>query len=356
MNGTSLDGADFVLIEVDRETLQCRYLQIKSFSFGRQLKQMLTLAARHELKVNELALLHHKLGRYYADCYRKLPASMKRAQVIGLHGQTVFHQGRVATLQIGESSYLSAVSGQRVVSDFRSADLALGGEGAPIATFFHQVVFGQKNKTISIHNLGGISNISLIQNQKLRFGFDTGPANMLLDMAMQIETKGKKLFDQNGAVAAKGQVDFSLLQKMLKHKFFSKKPPKSCGREEFGEIFYRRFESDLLKLSHSDRMATLTELVAVSVAKAYDRFCQPRPQQIIFCGGGAHNQHLIKRISFHLPNVQINTTIQRGWPEQAIEGAAFALLAVARVLDKKSNLPHSTGASRLTSLGKITCV
>lgn len=230
----------------------------------------------------------------------------------------------------------------------------MGGEGAPIATFFHQIVFGQKNKTISVHNLGGISNISLIQNQKIRIGFDTGPANMLLDMTMQIETENKKLFDKNGAVASSGQVDSALLKKMLKHKFFTQKPPKSCGREEFGEIFYRRFESELLKLSLPDRMATLTELVALSIAQAYNNFCKPKPVKIIFCGGGAHNTYLLKRISFHMPEVMLKTTADLGWPEQAIEGAAFALLAAARVLNKKSNLPLSTGASRFTSLGKVT--
>jgi len=356
MNGTSLDGADFVLIEADSKSLSCQYLQTKSFLFGKKLKQELLAAVQHKLKVNELALLHHQLGRYYAECYRQLPVAMKKVQLIGLHGQTVFHQGGVATLQIGESSYLSAVSGKPVVSDFRVADLALGGEGAPLATFFHQTAFGQKNKTVSVHNLGGISNISLIHNKKLRLGFDTGPANMLLDMAMQIDSKNKKLFDQGGATAARGKVDSELLSQMLKHRFFKIKPPKSCGREEFGEAFYQQFKTKLHRLSLPDRMATLTELVAVSTARAYQNFCRPQPEQIIFCGGGAHNLFLIKRISAQLPNIEINTTAELGWPEQAIEGAAFALLAAAKLLNKKSNLPQSTGARRASSLGKVTSV
>jgi anhydro-N-acetylmuramic acid kinase len=356
MNGTSLDGADFVLIEVDTTDLSCRYLETQSFNFGKKIKNQLLAAAQHKLKVDELALLHHELGRYYADCFLKLNADMKNIEVIGLHGQTVFHRGGVATMQIGEPSYIAAVSKANVVSDFRAGDMALGGQGAPIATFFHQCVFGQKNKVLSVHNLGGISNLSLLVNAKLTAGFDTGPANMLIDMAMKISSQNKKQFDKDGAGARKGKPSAPLVFKMMKHKFFKKKPPKSCGREEFGELFYNAYKKELQKLSLHDRLATLSNFVAVSIAEAYENYCEEKPEEIIFCGGGAHNKFLLEQIGQYLPHIKISSSQDYGWPVQSIEGAAFALLAAAKILGRNSNLPDSTGADRLTSLGKITRV
>lgn len=355
MNGTSIDGADFVLVEVGLD-LNCRHIKTQSFGFSKKLKAQLLKAAQHRMLVDELALLHHDLGRYYAACFKKLKPEFQKAKLIGLHGQTVFHKGQVATLQIGEPSYLAEVSGATVVSDFRAADLALGGHGAPIATFFHQIAFGRKGKTISVHNLGGISNLSLIQNKKLKFGFDTGPANMLMDMAIQTHTSGKKNFDNNGALARKGTSQKALVSQMLKHKYFSKKPPKSCGREEFGEVFYEKYKMQLHSLSIEDRLATVADLVANSIALAYRKFCPQMPEEIIFSGGGAKNKFLLQKISEYLPQVKISTTEDYNWPLQSIEGAAFACLAAANHFGLPSNIPQSTGAKRAVSLGKITRV
>lgn len=356
MNGTSLDGADFVLIEINKKDLSCRHLATTSFSFSKKLKTRLVEAAKHKVYVDELALLHHDLGRYYAECFNKLGPEFKDVLLIGLHGQTVFHRGGIATLQIGEPSYLSVVANAIVISDFRAADIALGGQGAPIATFFHNAIFGRKGKTISVHNLGGISNLSLISDRKLLQGFDTGPANMLIDMAVRIHTKEKKQFDSGGRLARKGKSDIKLVKKMLSHRYFKKKPPKSCGREEFGEVFYNTYKKSLHKLKIEDRLATLTDFVAQSIALAYINHCAEIPTEIIFCGGGARNAFLIEQIGKLLPNVMIKTTADYGWPVESVEGAAFAFLAAARALSLNSNLPDSTGATRATSLGKITRV
>jgi anhydro-N-acetylmuramic acid kinase len=356
MNGTSIDGADFVLIEIDKSNFSCTYLETQSFSFSKKLKERLVKAVQHKIYIDELALLHHDLGRYYAQCFDRLKPEMQDVHLIGLHGQTVFHRGGVASLQIGESSYLSARAGAIVVSDFRSADIALGGQGAPIATYFHKRVFGKKDEVVSVHNLGGISNLSLISDEELIAGFDTGPANMLIDMAVKVYTKNKKQYDKDGSLARKGKVDLKLVKKMMTHKFFKIKPPKSCGREEFGEIFYNKYKKELHKLKIEDRLATLTEFVAESIAFAYNKHCKLMPTEIIFCGGGAHNQFLLQRISDYLPSVKIMTSADLGWPVQSVEGAAFACLAAARGLSWGSNLPDSTGASRSTSLGKITRV
>lgn len=355
MSGTSLDGADFVLVKINskQKKLNVQYLNMQSFRFSKALKKSLSLAAQHQLKTDALALLHHELGRFYSRCFKKLPIEMRKVDLIGLHGQTVFHQAPQATLQIGEPSYLAEAAKVPVIADFRVADLALGGQGAPIATLFHDRVFASKKNTVAIHNLGGISNLSLISRGKVLQSFDTGPANMLLDICMRKHTRGKKQFDRNGAMARRGLIDHSLVERMLRHPYFRKRAPKSCGREEFGEHFYEKFFANKKLSKIEDRMSTLVELTALSIARAYQRQVLKTPTDIVFCGGGALNSFLIERIQFHLPKIHIKTCEDHGWPVSSIEGAAFALLAYFRMMQWPSNYPQTTGARRATSLGKI---
>ena len=354
MSGTSLDGVDFVKIKINKTRLKCEYLGMESFTFPALLKKKLLRAAQNEMNVAELSLLNHELGRFYADCFKQLPKALKMVDLIGLHGQTVFHQGKVATTQIGEPSYLALKSGKKVVSNFRSADIAAGGEGAPLAPFFHQVVFGDKKRTVSLHNLGGISNLSLIVKGELKLGFDTGPANMLIDEEVRRSTHSSQLYDKEGKLASKGKVNVQLLLEMMNHPYFNAKPPKSCGREQFGKEFYAKFEKDLTELSLEDRIATLTEFTVISVAKAYTQFCKPQPYEIIFCGGGAKNKFLVKRIDEELEGIKVSTVEDHGWPTQSIEGAAFALLAACCVWKIPANLPKATSAKQKVVLGQIT--
>lgn len=362
MNGTSLDGIDFVLTEIHKprsikQNPKTKYIAEKNFSFSDEMKSQLAKAARHDLNVKDLARLHHDLGRFYAECYKKLPAVFKKAHLIGLHGQTVYHEAPRATLQIGESSYLSAVSGKTVIADFRSADLSLGGQGAPIATLFHEKVLAGKIKTkssVAIHNLGGISNLSLIGKKGVLLSFDTGPANMLLDLYIQSRTNGETSYDESGERASKGKVQEALLLKMLNHSYLKQSPPKSCGREEFGEPFLNQFKPEMVNLNLEDALATLTEVTAMTIAQAYKSFAKPLPEKVIFCGGGANNLFLLKRIQFHLPSIKMQTTLDLGWPVSSIEGAAFALLAAYRLWEIPSNYPKTTGAKAPALLGKIT--
>lgn len=354
MSGTSLDGVDFVKVKIKKSGLKCEYQGMESFTFPSMLKKKLLRAAQHEMNVAELSLLNHELGRFYADCFKQLPKALKSVDLIGLHGQTVFHQGRVATSQIGEPSYLALTSGKKVVSNFRSADIAAGGEGAPLAPFFHQAVFGDKKRTVSLHNLGGISNLSLIAKGQLKIGFDTGPANMLIDEEVRRSTHSSQLYDKEGKLASKGKVQIPMLADMLNHPYFSAKPPKSCGREQFGKDFYAKFEKPLAQLSLEDRVATLTEFTVQSIVKAYNQFCSPRPHEIIFCGGGAKNKFLVKRIDEELEGIAVSTVEDHGWPTQSIEGAAFALLAACCVWKIPANLPKATSAKKKVVLGQIT--
>lgn len=354
MSGTSLDGVDFVKVKIHKKNLQCKYMGQHSFQFPVVLRKKLLRAAQNEMNVSELALLNHELGRFYADCFTELPSQLKKIDLIGLHGQTVFHQGKVATLQIGEPSYIAVKSKKKVVSNFRAADIAVGGEGAPLAPFFHQVIFGQNKKTVSLHNLGGISNLSLITNKKLKLAFDTGPANMLMDEEMRNSSNSSLSYDKEGELASRGKVNVSLLAEMLGHKYFKQMPPKSCGREQFGKVFYNQYRSQLEKLKLEDRLATLTELTVQSITKAYLQFCNPQPKEIIFCGGGAKNKYLIRRIDAELESIKISTVDDYDWSNQSIEGAAFALLAACCIWKIPANVLAATSAKKQVILGQIT--
>jgi anhydro-N-acetylmuramic acid kinase len=354
MSGTSLDGVDFVKIKVHKKNLKCEFVAMQSFKFPLLLRNRLLLAAQNEKKISQISNLNHDLGRFYGECFKKLKKNVRTIDLIGLHGQTVFHEGQKSTLQIGEPSYIAAVSGVPVVSNFRAADIAVGGHGAPLAPFFHQVVFGQNKKRISVHNLGGISNLSLIINGKIKLGFDTGPANMLIDEEIRNFSRGQQNYDLNGNMASRGKVSAVLLAQMLSHPFFALKPPKSCGREQFGKIFLEKYSKQIADLKIEDRLATLTELTVISIAKSYQNFCKPMPTEIIFSGGGAKNKYLIKRLQDEISNANVQTIDQLGWPSESIEGAAFALLAACRYWKIPANLPIVTGAKKKVLLGQIT--
>lgn len=354
MNGTSLDGVDFVKIKINQKKLKCEYVDMQSFKFPNDLRVRLLKAAQNEKNVAQVSDLNHDLGRFYADCFKKTKKSVRTVDLIGLHGQTVYHNGKKSTLQIGEPSYLAFASGVPVVSNFRAADIVVGGHGAPLAPFFHQTVFGSKKKTVSVHNLGGISNLSLIVKGKLQMGFDTGPANMLIDEEIRQSSFGKNHYDKNGQMAAKGKINTQLLMKMLEHPYFSIKPPKSCGREQFGKEFYQKYSLELSAMPLQDRLTTLTELTVVSITKAYHAFCKPFPSEIIFSGGGAKNKYLITRLQEELASSDIKTTEQLGWPVDSIEGAAFALLAACRYWGIPANVTNVTGAKKKVLLGQIT--
>lgn len=360
MNGTSLDGVDYVLCKVRKKGKQAeiQFLDQASAEFPPDVRGLLLRATKHELNVAETSQLHHELGRLYSQQLKTILKKKKwQFHAIGLHGQTVFHEPPNATWQIGEPSYLSADFKVPVISDFRVADLAHGGQGAPIASLFHQWVF-QKHfpkKTLSLHNLGGISNLTLIdKTSKVIRAFDTGPANMLMDLYISKISRGERTFDADGKMAATGiPVEKAVEESLASEKYFSLKPPKSCGREQFGDNFLAEFELKMGAVFPQDKMATLAELTARSISEAYTKLCPKLPEVVILCGGGAKNLYLKKRIQYHLPDVDVTTSEELNWPVSAIEGGAFALLAACRIWGLTSNLPQTTGAKKSVSLGKI---
>jgi anhydro-N-acetylmuramic acid kinase len=355
MSGTSIDSIDYAVCRITDRSITLEKLW--SVDFPKALRRRLHQAAANQCDSYEVGQLHHDLGRFYA-----LHAVRgKRPDYVGLHGQTVFHnpdKKTPATLQLGEPSYLVERLHAPVISNFRSADIAAGGQGAPLATIFHKFVFAKKGRHICVNNLGGISNVTSMDWRKgtepRLIAFDTGPANVLIDLAVRELSGGTQHMDKNGARAAKGKVCQTALARWLKHEYFSLKPPKSTGRELFGEPFFKTAMRDLKRLSGDDIVATFTEFTAQSLALNYKKHLPSDPDQIILTGGGASNPILSDRIAAQFPKTKVTTSDALGWPNQSIEPAAFALLAWLRMNNKPGNLPETTGARRPALLGQIS--
>jgi anhydro-N-acetylmuramic acid kinase len=364
MSGTSIDGVDYALCEMGPGRIRLRALW--SATYPRSIQRRLHEAARGDANSWELAQLHHDLGRFYAARARA-KTLRRQVAVVGVHGQTIFHRPSrkaPATFQLGEPAYLAEMLGVPVVSNFRAADLAAGGQGAPLATLFHKLVFAQRGQHVCVNNLGGISNVTSIDwrrgdEPRLR-AFDTGPANVLLDLAARKLSRGELSCDHNGTWAAQGRVHEPLLREWLEHPFFRRKPPKSTGRELFGEPFLQAALPRMrqARLSRFDMLATFTALTARSLASNYRLHLPSSPDTVILTGGGAANPALRGNIQAELqrisPATQVQTSEDYGWRLQSIEPAAFALLAWLRLQGKPGNVPETTGARRSRMLGQIT--
>lgn len=363
MSGTSLGGVDYVLC---RSTPK-KFLLVDHWEvpYPAHLNANLHLAAAGRATSHQVGQWHHDLGRFYAQGVRK-GLGKRKVDLAGLHGQTIFHSGKspMATLQIGEPSYLALELGCPVISNFRSGDLAVGGQGAPLATAFHQKVFAKKGMHVCVNNLGGISNVTSLDWRKgpepTICAFDTGPANMLMDLICSGGGNHAASFDRNGRGAAKGEIQAALLKEALKHPYFRRPPPKSTGREEFGEIFLEKIfkRSRRRKLSRNDALATLAEITSQSIVLNYRLHLKEWPDEIVLCGGGSRNSHLVSRINAAFVAARAGSRIvaseERGWPSQAIEAAAFAFLACKTMRGEAGNLPETTGARRGVILGSVT--
>lgn len=381
MSGTSADGIDVALVRIlpARETAAPEVPRLKllahlavPYSTAVRERVLRVMNGKNE-SVAELSQLHWRLGQLYAEAVEAaLEKHPVRLDLVGCHGQTIYHQsaaapflrGQVAcTWQMGESSVIAARLGVPVVSDFRTADLAAGGQGAPLVPLLDFVAFHHPTRNRVLQNLGGIGNLTVIPaNGKSSdvFAFDTGPANMVID-AIMASCFGKP-YDAAGAVAARGRVLDPVLRQFLSRRFFSMQPPKSAGREQFGQEFVEVFRAACRKHSPrcEDAVATATALTARSIALAWGRFVQPSiapaATDYAVAGGGAKNLTLMKMIAEQLApfgEIEIRTTDEFGIPVAAKEAMAFALLAYQAWHGLPGNLPRATGAERAVILGKI---
>lgn len=381
MSGTSADGIDVALCRISTGRTTCPKVSLigaAEFRYPKALRAAVLAAMdAKSLSVADMSRLHWRLGEVYADAIEGAANQFGiKIGLVGCHGQTVYHQGMVSkylgsdircTWQIGEASVIAERMRVPVVSDFRPADLAAGGQGAPLAPMLDYVMFRSDRVSRVLQNLGGIANMTAIPaNGAVEdiLAFDSGPSNMVIDACMA-RLFGKP-FDRNGAVARRGIVMRAIVDRLLREKYFSTPPPKSCGREEYGEAFTIKFIAMCRKAGATDAdiVATATALTAESILDAYRRFVSPHlgrraPMpgvEYIVSGGGAKNATLMTMLRAGLGpfGVRVRETGELGIPAQAKEAVAFALLAWLTWNDLPGNVPSATGARRPVLLGKVT--
>jgi anhydro-N-acetylmuramic acid kinase len=375
MSGTSMDGVDAALVEIQGKADHIRVRLLDFFRVpypGPLRRKLLELAAGAKTSTGEISQLNFLLGGLSADAAlgacRRAGIAPRRIAVIGSHGQTIYHQGeptyirgrRIAsTLQIAEAAVIAERTGAPVVSDFRTADMAAGGQGAPLVPMVDYLLLRQKREGVVALNLGGIANVTVIPaGARLQnvFGFDTGPGNMVVDGLARHFTKGRKGYDAGGRSAARGNIIEPLLTRALANPYFRREPPKSAGREEFGSWFVTNFFLRRRNARPQDLLRTATELTPRSISDALGRFVFPKLKirRLIVSGGGAHNRFLIRRLREILPDLTVNLSDDYGLPVDAKEAIAFAVLADRSLHGLAGNLPSVTGARRAVVLGKIT--
>jgi anhydro-N-acetylmuramic acid kinase len=405
MSGTSADGIDSALVEISGAppNLKIKLLDHAKQNFPPQIrKEILRVAEQNPLAPGELSQFHARLGQLYAEAAlnacKKLKIPPHKIDLIGNHGQTIFHQGQpvnflgaktASTLQIGDGSTIAALTGITTISDFRPADLALGGQGAPLVPYVDYLLWRDKKLGRVALNIGGIANLTVIPaNAKPSdvFAFDTGPGNMLIDALVQHFTHGRQRYDKNAHLATQGKLIPQLLQTLLKDPYLRQRPPKSSGREYFGATYTKK----ILPLGHrfhakpNDLIRTVTIFTALSIVDALNRFVisKTKIHQLIVSGGGANNPLLMAQVTALLaptnapalpafsigardivpssppaktkPPIEIFASDQFRIPTDAKEALAFAVLAYETFHQRPSNLPSATGASAPAILGKIS--
>jgi anhydro-N-acetylmuramic acid kinase len=372
MSGTSADGVDVAVVRVSAgvETPRVKVLGHVGFAYPKAVRaEVLRAMEGVAMSAGEFSRLNWRLGTVYADCVERAVAKIGvKIGLVGVHGQTVFHEAPRATWQMGEAAVVRERLGVPVVSDFRPADLAAGGQAAPLVPMLDFCLFRSKTKNRVLLNLGGIANLTAIPAGAGLDGvlaFDTGPANMVVDALMQ-SGFGKR-FDRGGRVAAKGQVLSSVVAEVMKESYFVEAPPKSCGREQFGAAFAERFGTRCAAAggSPADAVATATELTVASVVDAYARFCWAhlgqraplaRATELVVAGGGVENATMMRglRERFGALGVTVRRMDEFGVGAQAKEAVAFALLAWLSWHGLSGNVPAATGASGARVLGRVS--
>jgi len=374
MSGTSADGINVALVKCgERASLAARHqlLAHAEYPFPTAVRRAILGTMNAKLtSVADLARLNFLLGELYAEAVTKTASKQRvKLDLVGCHGQTIYHQGTPArflgrqiavTWQTGEGAVIAARLGVPVVSDFRPADMAVGGKGAPLVPFLDYALYRDPNIGRIAQNIGGIANLTAIPaaaSLQQVIAFDTGPGNMVIDAVM--EKLFSKSYDRDGKVAASGRVLDDVVTKLLRAPFFKQNPPRTAGREEFGREYAARFLQVCRGASKSDIVATASALTARSIKGAVQRFVQkPRQhyQEIIVSGGGAKNPTLMAMLHNEMSQlgIALRSSDEFGIPTEAKEAVAFALLAYETWHRRPSNVPSATGAKRPAILGKIS--
>lgn len=356
MSGTSMDGIDAVLVSFGDASVDLIAALEKPYPDTLHRALLHAVATPADATIADIGSLDRQVGESFRDAALDLlrDAGMAAADVraIGSHGQTVRHQPDAIapySLQIGNPAVIASGTGITTIADFRSADIAAGGQGAPLVPPFHEWLFGGSGADRVILNIGGIANVTLLKEDgSAVIGFDTGPGNTLLDRWIQLHRK--QAFDRNGAWAASGTCIDALLERLLSCAYFRLDPPKSTGLEDFNPRWLQQYDPQ--HYAPADVQATLAELTARTIADAIMQHA-PGATELFVCGGGAHNAELLRRLARHLPGICIDTTAAVGLNPDWVEAVAFAWLAMRTMNDAPGNLPSVTGASRKVVLGAI---
>jgi anhydro-N-acetylmuramic acid kinase len=369
MSGTSLDGIDVLIAEIEGYDTDTK---VKPLFFQTyELESVLSVKIKKAMHQNEssselLCSLNFELGYAFAEAVKKACMDafipLDSIDFIASHGQTIFHISKdqhtlvQSSLQLGEGAVISNVLDKTVISNFRAGDIACGGQGAPLVPFADFVLFRDSKKNRAIHNIGGISNLTVLkQNAKKEdvFAFDTGPGNMMINDAMTI-LYGLPM-DLDGKIASSGKVNDNLLNELLNDEYLNQNPPKSTGRERYGFQKTASIIGKYDKISKEDIITTLTHFTAKTIAMAYRLHVLPKVNidEIILCGGGVHNIHLVHLIKSELPNINIMKLDDLGFSSDSKEALAFLILGHHTLAKIPSNLKSATGAKKDAILGQI---
>jgi anhydro-N-acetylmuramic acid kinase len=377
ISGTSVDGIDAALVDISGTNLDIKIELVAgaTYPYPADLKErILAVCAGEAISMAELAQLDDAIAFAFAQAAQNIQIGYEKATLIGSHGQTVFHRppgGRGGgantsssplgyTLQIGRGAVIANLTGITTVSNLRVADIAAGGHGAPLVPRIDAALLSHPQEARCIQNLGGIGNVTYMPPrrdnwlEKIR-AWDTGPANSLLDLAVEHLTDGAKSYDENGDWAASGTPCYPLVEEWLSQDYFHLPPPKSTGRELFGVTYLQQClqDAEAYQLSPADFLATLTELTAASIVHSYRTFLPQMPQRVLLCGGGSRNLYLKSRLQQVLAPVPVLTTDEVGLSADFKEAIAFAVLAYWRQSGTPGNLPTATGASQEVLLGEV---
>ena len=379
ISGTSVDGVDAALVDISGTThdLNVNLIAGETYPYTSVLReQILAVCHGQALSIEQLALLDDAIAQAFAEAALQIQAGHPPAHLIGSHGQTVFHRAPASrhsteetlsstlgySLQLGRGELIAHAAKLATVSNFRAADIALGGHGAPLVPGVDAWLLSHPTEYRCMQNIGGIGNVTYLPSQQalqaetdnIR-GWDTGPGNALIDDLVQILSKGQQSYDHNGDWAASGHPCQPLVEQWLTDDFFHIPPPKSTGREKFGTGYARRCLQMMQheQLGDADAVATLTELTAASIALNYETFLPQAPEQVMVGGGGSRNSYLMKRLRYHLPSTKVITTSEEGLSADYKEAIAFAVLAYWRWQNIPGNLPSVTGALQAIPLGEI---
>ncbi len=369
MTGTSLDGIDTVLIEVEGYGKKTRYKELlfRTYEIHKDTTEKIKLACNPEKSnVRLICSLNFYLTELYSQAIynivKEAGLRVEDIDFVGSHGQTVWHepfgQGEYfpSTLQLGPPSYISQKTGITTVANFRVADMAQGGQGAPLVPYIDYILFSSKDKGRILQNIGGIGNLTYLAKDgdiNEVIGFDTGPGNMIIDEICKIHKNSD--YDKNGEFAARGTVKKEILEYLMNHSYIKEDLPKSTGREEFGQLFTREFLARYIDYDIDDLIATVTMFTAKSIVYHYEKYIFPLGQvdEVIISGGGAYNLTLMNHLKNLLKNCKVYSAEEFGIKADSKEAIAFALLANETLNSSCSNLPSGTGAKKYAILGEI---